>query len=207
MNKRSLLLCKLTIAVALSLTAASGQSLWKDANARPLVADKRATAIGDILSILIQEANTANRNNQTKTAKQSSVDASLQTFLYGPAASKFLTKGGQLPAMRTSNSQSFDGGGQINNSEKITARIAVRIIDVLPNGNLVIEGTRKVSFSGETQDAVLRGVVRAEDVMANNTIYSYHIAEATIKYVSSGTISDNQRKGWFSRTWEKITPF
>lgn len=207
MNKRSQLLCKLIAAIALSLTAASGQSLWKDANARALVADKRATAIGDILSILIQEANTANRNNQTKTSKQSNIDASLQTFLYGPAASKFLTKGGQLPAMRANNSQSFDGGGQINNSEKITARIAVRIIDVLPNGNLVIEGTRKVSFSGETQDAVLRGVVRAEDVMANNTIYSYHIAEATIKYVSSGTISDNQRKGWFSKAWEKITPF
>ncbi len=89
----------------------------------------------------------------------------------------------------------------------ITARIAVRIIDVLPNNTLVIEGTRKVSFSGETQDAVLRGLVRVDDVMANNTIYSYNIAEATIKYVSSGTISDNQKKGWFTKVWEKVTPF
>ncbi len=55
--------------------------------------------------------------------------------------------------------------------------------------------------------AVLRGVVRSEDVMANNTIFSYNIAEATIKYVSSGTISDNQRKGWFTKIWEKVTPF
>ena len=118
-----------------------------------------------------------------------------------------MTKKGQLPALKTAAAQSFDGGGQIANSEKITARIAVRIIDTLPNGNLVIEGTRKVSFSGETQDAVLRGVVRTEDVMANNTIYSYNIAEATIKYVSSGTITDNQRKGWFTKIWEKVTPF
>jgi flagellar L-ring protein FlgH len=186
---------------------ARGQSLWNEFGAKSLVADKRAGHVGDILSILIQESNTANRQNNTKTAKSANIDASLQTFLYGPAASKFLTKGGQLPALKTTAGQSFDGGGQISNSEKITARIAVRVIDVLPNGNLVIEGTRKVSFSGETQDAVLRGVIRAEDVQANNTIFSYNIAEATIKYVSSGTITDNQRKGWFTRVWEKVTPF
>lgn len=184
-----------------------GQSLWHEGGQNSLVADKRATHVGDILSILIQESNTANRQNNTKTSKQSSIDASLQAFLYSPTASGLLTKKGQLPALKTAASQSFDGGGQINNSEKITARIAVRIIDVLPNNHLVIEGTRKVSFSGETQDAVLRGVVRSEDVMANNTIYSYNIAEATIKYVSSGTITDNQRKGWFTRVWEKVTPF
>lgn len=207
MNKPLKSLSKLTLALLLMAPAAHAQSLWHGSAARSLVADKRATQVGDILSILIQESNTANRNNSTKTSKASNIDASLQTFLYGPAASKFLTKGGQLPALKTTAAQSFDGGGQINNSEKITARIAVRIIDVLPNGNLVIEGTRKVSFSGESQDAVLRGVVRAEDVMANNTIYSYNIAEATIKYVSTGTISDNQRKGWFTKVWEKITPF
>ncbi len=183
------------------------QSLWQEGASRSLVADKRATHVGDILSILVQESNTANRQNNTKTSKSSSINASLDTFLYSPAASKFLTKGGQLPALKTTAAQGFDGGGQISNSEKVTARIAVRVIDVLPNGNLVIEGTRKISFSGETQDAVLRGVVRNEDVSANNTIFSYNIAEATIKYVSSGTISDNQKKGWFTKVWEKVTPF
>jgi flagellar L-ring protein precursor FlgH len=78
---------------------------------------------------------------------------------------------------------------------------------VLPNKNLVIEGRRTTSFSGETQEAVLRGVVRAEDIAANNTVFSYNIADATIKYVSTGTITDNQRKGWFTRVWEKLTPF
>jgi flagellar L-ring protein precursor FlgH len=195
----------LVVLIAAPMTR--GQSLWKEGAAKNMVADKRATQVGDILSILIQESNTANRQNNTKTSKQSSIDASLQAFLYSPTASGLLTKKGELPALKTAAAQSFDGGGQINNSEKITARIAVRVIDVLPNGNLVIEGTRKVSFSGETQDAVLRGIVRAEDVMANNTIHSYNIAEATIKYVSSGTITDNQRKGWFTRIWEKVTPF
>jgi flagellar L-ring protein precursor FlgH len=207
MKKPLRLICKITLVLLVAAPLTRGQSLWQEGSARSMVADKRATRVGDILSILIQESNTANRQNNTKTSKQSTIDASLQTFLYSPAASGLLTKGGQLPALKTAAAQTFDGGGQINNSEKITARIAVRVIDVLPNGNLVIEGTRKVSFSGETQDAVLRGVVRSEDVMANNSIYSYHIAEATIKYVSSGTISDNQRKGWFTKIWEKVTPF
>jgi flagellar L-ring protein FlgH len=197
------------LGLLLLLTAApcKSQSLWQDGAARSLVADKRARQVGDILSILIQESNTANRQNNTATKKNAGIDASLQTFLYAPTASGLLTKGGKLPALKTSAGQNFEGGGQISNSEKITARIAVRVIDVLPNGNLIIEGTRKVSFSGETQDAVLRGVVRNEDVTANNTIFSYNIAEATIKYVSSGTISDNQRKGWFTKVWEKVTPF
>ena len=207
MKKPLLLISKILVALSLAAPLAHAQSLWQEGAARSMVADKRATQVGDILSILIQEANTANRQNNTATKKQSTIDASLQAFLYSPAASGLLTKKGQLPAMKAAAAQSFEGGGQINNSERITARIAVRVIDVLPNNNLVIEGTRKVSFSGETQDAVLRGVVRSEDVMANNTIYSYNIAEATIKYVSSGTISDNQRKGWFTKVWEKVTPF
>jgi len=206
MKKPSRLICKIALALLLAAPVLRAQSLWQEGAARNMVADKRATRVGDIISILIQESNTADRQNATKTSKQSSIDASLQAFLYSPAASGLLTKKGQLPAMKATSAQSFDGGGQINNSEKIAARIAVRIIDVLPNNTLVIEGTRKVSFSGETQDAVLRGIVRIEDVMANNTIYSYNIAEATIKYVSSGTITDNQKKGWFTRVWEKVTP-
>ena len=207
MKKRSRLICKIAIVLLLAAPVSRTQSLWQEGAARNMVADKRASRVGDIISILIQESNTADRQNATKTSKQSSIDASLQAFLYSPAASGLLTKKGQLPAMKATSAQTFDGGGQINNSEKIAARIAVRIIDVLPNNTLVIEGTRKVSFSGETQDAVLRGIVRIEDVMANNTIYSYNIAEATIKYVSSGTITDNQKKGWFTRVWEKVTPF
>ena len=54
---------------------------------------------------------------------------------------------------------------------------------------------------------MLRGVVCAEDIAPNNTIFSYNVADATIKYVSNGTISDNQRKGWLTRVWEKISPF
>jgi len=172
-----------------------------------MFADKRARAVGDIITILVQESSTASKENSTKTSKSSSVDASLDTILYSPGASGFLTKGGQLPAMKFGGTQSFDGGGKINNSERITARLAVRVVDVLPNGNMLIEGRRETFVSGEKQEAIIRGVVRGEDVAANNTVLSYNVSDATIRFVSKGTLSDNQRKGWLHRIWEKVTPF
>jgi flagellar L-ring protein precursor FlgH len=211
MNKPYLSPSNRAALVALLLTAslptARADSLWQDGNSRPMVGDKRAVAIGDILSIVVQENSTATKDNNTKTSKKSSVDASLNTILYSPAASKFFTKGGQLPALNLSAKQDFDGGGKINNSEKMIARIAVRVVDVLPNQNLVIEGRRQTAFANETQDIILRGIVRPADITAGNTVFSYNVADATIRIVSKGTITDNQRKGWFTRVWEKVTPF
>ncbi len=188
--------------------AARSDSLWNErAVPRPIVADKRAAAVGDILSILVQESSTASKDNSTKTAKKTSVDASISSFLYSPAASALLTKKGQLPALKFDSSQNFDGGGKINNAENIIARIAVTVIDVLPNHNLVIEGKRTTAFAGETQDVVLRGTVRPVDIAANNTVFSYNVADATIKFISRGTVTDSQRKGWFTRIWDKVSPF
>jgi flagellar L-ring protein FlgH len=190
--------------LAPSLTA---QSLWTDTATVSMVADKRAHGVGDVLTILVKESSTATKNNNTSTEKKTALDANITSFLYSPGASGFLTKGGQMPAIKYGYDHSFSGGGTINNSETIDARIAVRVVEALPNGNLVVEGTKKTSFGGETQDAVLRGVVRQEDITSNNTVYSYNLADVTLKYVSKGSITDTQRKGWFTRIWEKITPF
>ncbi|HET7626177.1 MAG TPA: flagellar basal body L-ring protein FlgH [Verrucomicrobiae bacterium] len=192
---------------ALQVPNASADSLWKDDASRSIFADKKAHAVGDILTILVQENNTATKKNNTTTSKQAAVDASIASFLYGPGASGLLTKKGQYPALKFNSKDDFSGGGQINNSEVITARLAVRVIDVLPNGNLVVEGRRQTAFAGEKQDATLRGTVRADDVSANNTIYSYEMADATIQFASKGAITDSQRKGWFTRIWDKISPF
>ena len=201
---------KKTIILALTVMAGSSgfaQSLWKEETSRAIVSDKRATGIGDILTILVQENNSASKDNNTTTAKKTGINAAIASFLFSPAASRLGTHNGKLPAIKMDSSQDFTGGGKISNNERITARIAVRVAEVLPNGNLIIEGTRQTSFAGETQDAILRGVVRAEDIAANNTIFSYNIADATIKYVSKGSVTDNQRKGWFTKVWEKVTPF
>jgi len=195
------------LALALVPLAASAQSLWKDDVSKPMFADKRAAGVGDILTILVQESTSSSKDNKTATGKESGLDASLATFLYSPMASGFLTKGGQMPAMKFNSKSDFSGGGSINNSEKLSARAAVVVKDVLPNRNLVIEGRRETMVGGEQQTMILHGVVRPEDVLANNTVYSYNIAEAGIQIVSKGTLTDSQRKGWFHKIWDKVSPF
>ena len=205
---RSLLrLAAIHLLLASPLAEAGPGSLWKDESSRSMVADKRARAVGDIITIVVQENAAATKENNTKTSKSAAVDASLNTVLFSPTASGFLTKGGQLPALKYSAKSDFDGGGKINNSERITARIAVRVADILPNGNMLVEGRRDTSFSGEKQEAILRGLVRSEDVTANNTVFSYNVADASIQFRSKGTISDAQRKGWFTKIWDKLSPF
>jgi len=189
--------------LALVQTGAKAQSLWHDETSRAMLADKRAAGVGDLLTVVVQEITTANKNNETKTAKSSSLSAAVSTFLF-PG---FLNYKGSMPAMDYSSNLKHDGSGAINNSETIVAHVAVKVIDVLPNKNLVVEGRRETSFSGERQTIVLHGLVRAEDVTADNTVLSYNIADATIQIIGKGTVADSQNKGWFTRIWDKLNPF
>jgi flagellar L-ring protein precursor FlgH len=184
-------------------TAAHAQSLWHDDSARPMFADKRAAAVGDILTVVVQEITTAVKNNETKTEKNSGLSAAVSTFLF-PG---FLQYKGSMPAVDYKSDLKHDGSGAINNSETIVAHVAVKVIEVLPNHNLLVEGKRETSFSKEHQTIVLHGVVRPENIGADNTILSYNIADATISIVGKGTVTDSQGKGWFTRIWDKVNPF
>ena len=114
----------------------AADSLWKDGNARPMAADKKARAIGDILTVLIQESNGATRQNNTTTEKKASVNAAIASFLYGPTASGLLTKKGGYPALSTTFGTLSTAAVPSIIAETITAQMAVRVIDVLPgNGN------------------------------------------------------------------------
>jgi len=190
------------------LTSLSADSLWKDdTSPDSMFADKKAHRIGDILTVIVQENNGATRNNNLTTAKQTSVNAAISSFGYGAPATGFLTKNGQYPSIGFSGKNTYNGGGTIGNQETINSMIAVKVIDVLPNGNLVIEGRRQTAFSGEKQDAILRGIVRRDDISATNSVYSVNIADATIQFLNRGTITDAQNKGWFNRVWDKVNPF
>src|SRR5581483_7692910 len=218
MKTPSLSRCKLTrakvtgialLALTLPWTPLSADSLWKDdTSSDSMFADKKAHRIGDILTVIVKENNGATRNDNTSTSKKTTVSAEIQNFLWGPANGfGFLTRGGQYPQMAFQSANTFSGGGQIGNQETINSAISVKVIDVLPNRNLVIEGRRQTAFSGEKQDAILRGIVRYDDISATNSVYSVNIADATVQFISHGTITDNQRKGWFNRVWDKFSPF
>jgi flagellar L-ring protein precursor FlgH len=179
------------------------QSLWHDEVSKPMFADKRANSVGDILTIVVQESSSANKNNETKTEKQSSWTAAVSSFLF-PG---FLQYKGTTPAVNYNSDLKHDGSGAINNSETIVAQVAVKVIDVLPNKSLMIEGKRDTSFGGEHQTIILHGIVRAEDVTAANTVLSYNIADATISIIGNGSVTDSTKKGWFTRILDKVNPF
>lgn len=203
----SLKLSLIVSCLALAPVFAQAQSLWHDDLSKSIYADRRACGVGDIITILVQENSTSTKNNETSTERSSSLASAITSFIFSPGASGLLTKGGQLPSMAYNSDAKHDGKGSINNSEAVIAKIAVRIVDVLPNNNFVIEGQRETSFSGEHQSIILRGVVRSDDVSPSDTVYSYNVSDATIQIVGKGVVTDSQNKGWFNRIWDKVNPF
>jgi flagellar L-ring protein precursor FlgH len=185
---------------------AGAQAAWNDQVAS-LISDVRARQIGDILTVIIQENKTASKNTSSKSSKKTGVDAGIDAFLFNPAASGLLTKRGQMPSMKLNASSDFEGGGNVSSTEKITTRLSVRVVDMLPNRQYLVEGAQKTSFSGESQDVVLRGVVREADISSGNTVYSYSLADVTIQFASKGSLTDNTKRGWFTKVWDKVNPF
>lgn len=194
---------------ALAASAGDSGSLWVRARGHEaaLVSDRRARQIGDILTVVVQETASVQASRSTKTEKSSAVDNAVSQFLFPATVSDAGTHNGALPATSMSGSSSFEGGGEINDRQTVSARAAVTVIDVLPNGNLVIEGRRFVAYAHEKQYAVLHGIVRPEDIQTGNIVYSSAIADARVEFSSQGAISSVRRKGWFTRVLDTLNPF
>lgn len=185
-------------ALCIGVGATHADSLLRP-QTKSMFSDKRAVAVGDLLTIIVQENTTSKKDNSTKTSKSSSLNAKLQSFpYYNPSGN------GEIAFDSKSD---FSGGGQINNTETITSRLTVQVIDVLPNQTFLVEGRKQTKINGDTSDVVMRGMVRALDVMSNNTVFSYNVANAEISIDNKGLLRDNARPGWFKRIWDKITPF
>ena len=194
---------------------AFGVFLWlKSANReRGLYADKRAFGVGDILTISVSESSTLNASQNTSRSRDAKVENAVTQFLF--ANSKLGTHNGQLPATQVEAKNSSKGGGDITNSQNLRSQVSVVVIDVLPNGILVLEGARLVSFGGESYFAVLKGLVRPEDIgygfrqglRYRNTVSSQYIADAQIEYVSKGSLSDTQKQSWYQKLSSIVNPF
>lgn len=190
----------------LALGQTQGDSLWSNETAVSLYTDHKAKRVGDIITVIVLESNSASRNSSAKTEKKSDINASISDFINPNLAGKVLGKV-QSPKLGTTSQSKFEGKGAVNNSGSFNSRFAVRVVDVLPNNNLIIEGVRRTTFSGESQTIVLKGTVRPRDVTPLNTVYSYHLADVSIGLKDDGAVSDSLKKGWFSKLWGKIAPF
>lgn len=197
-----------SLAAALMLAVrAEAQSLWPETAGQGMFADRKAGAVGDILTIVVAESAVAQTSQSKKSSRESSLEDALQKFLFSAAASGLATHRGELPGMAFSGKSSYSGGGDVSNTQSISSRAAVVVTDVLPNRNLVIEGMRVVTFSGETQYVILHGIVRPDDIGRDNTVLSSNIADARVEFVSEGSLSDAQKRGWFAKLYEKLRPF
>jgi flagellar L-ring protein precursor FlgH len=196
------------LGVLLWVAAADGQSLWRDGS---LYADFRARAIDDIVTILIVEESASSRAVSTKSEKDTTRTAAVGKFptFLDPVAKKLVKPvtrplvGYQDPSTYLQDSLTLDlgtkgkheGKGGIDRTERLTGQIAARVVKVLDNGNLVIEGRRAVVLNDETQVVTISGVVRPQDVTAQNTVLSSQIADAEVQMEGSGVLAEAQRPG------------
>lgn len=184
-------------------------SLWTDqSDFGNLFTNPKARRIGDIVTIRIVESSSATNKASTQTGRSSSVSASVDGFFNlekdysasSPFFNPFSKVGGGLES-------EFDGSGTTKRSGDLTATITARVIDILPNGNLIVMGSREVMVNREKQEITLSGIVRPRDVSADNVVLSNYIADAKIAYSGSGIINDRQRPGWLARAIDLVWPF
>ena len=192
------------IALVLSVNA-NAVSLWTEYdNYNSMYDDHRARSIGDIVTILITESTSASKDSKTDTNREDDITMSITSLLYPLANSKALTHKGALPKVDWESKKEFEGGGKMNNKETFSAKITARVIDVMPNGNLLVEGRRTVSMQKEQQTIVITGIIRPRDISQTNTIESQYIADMQVRYSGKGPIANNQRKGFLSHLWDVI---
>ena len=129
--KSSRVAAPLVLALGLVATGqALGQSPWKY-NSNSIIADVRARAVGDIITVVIEETKETSKNTQSKTSKSSGIDAGIQSLFYPPSATSLLQKKGSLPALKLNSTSQFEGGGNITSSERMASRISVRVLSLI----------------------------------------------------------------------------
>lgn len=164
-------------------------SLWPKHYVNPLL-DRTARVEGDVVTILISEVSSGSFTASTTAAK--SVNNSITKAL-GPII------GGLIPDLGTLGSSQTDGKGATTQVGKLTARMTAVVKKVLPNGTMVIEGSRSVQVNKETQTFKLSGLIRRDDIRPDNTVLSENIAEAQINVDGKGQINDRQKRGILTR--------
>ena len=188
--------------------AQAPNSLWR-AGAKSFFNDQRASKIGDILTVNIEIADSAQLNNTTARSRTSTTETGIQALLGLEDTIQNALPGTPSldPAVGFGSNSASNGAGSVNRQEKVKLTIAAVITDRLANGNLVIGGSQEVRINNELRELLVSGVIRPEDVAADNTIAHTKIAEARISYGGRGDISQVQRDKYGKLIYDQITPF
>jgi len=164
------------------------------------VADQRARAIGDVLTIQIQEQHSVRNEDKTERKQDSSLSARLEAFTLSSDA----FNNGTLPNVSVTKEQDFNGESKQNSGSDVRASIAVMVVDVQPNGNLVVAGQRTVTVNDEQKTLRVSGIVRALDVTVNNTVGSQQVADARIAITGEGASTRQVTKGPIGQLFDTL---
>ncbi|GAK32879.1 flagellar L-ring protein [alpha proteobacterium Q-1] len=183
-------------------------SLWRT-GAKAFFRDQRAAQIGDILTVAIEIDDRAEIENETIRSRNNTETAGLDGFLgFEGKLDKVLPNTVNPAALADFGSTSSStGNGEVDRSETIDLTIAAIVIDVLPNGNLVIQGRQEVRVNFEVRELLIAGIVRPEDISATNIINHSQIAEARISYGGRGQLSDMQQPRYGQQLYDILFPF
>ena len=184
-------------------------SLWAERRS-DFYLDNKARRINDVVTIQIAEISNASQKVSTKTSRDTNILAGIVKFLGSPLSFGLDNFWGKdepfAPEIESSAKSSHSGSGAISGSGKLTANIAAKVIEVMSNGNLLVEGRKEVTVEREKRLIILSGIVRPVDIEFDNTISSDKVADARIEYVGKGVISDKQGPGIFHRFFDWIYP-
>ena len=182
-------------------------SLWQ-ASSSGLTEDTKARHKGDILTIVILEQASASKKATTGTSRKTGVSAGIPNLMGLETNMTGIRNWMDLSNLINASSQStFDGSGTTTRQENLNATITAKVVDVLPNGNLLIMGRRNVKVNNEDQLIMVEGTVRPRDITPDNTINSALVADARITYTGKGIVSDQANPGWLTNIFNKIWPF
>jgi len=184
----------------------NANSLWRNGS-RAFFKDQRAHQIGDILTIQVNITDKANIANETQRSRDTKEDSGITDFLGSKTIKTPATAvlpGRIFTADATSSS---DGKGSVNRSEALQTNVAAVVSQVLPNGNLVVEGKQEIRVNFEIRELIVAGIVRPEDIQSDNTIDSSKIAQARIAYGGRGQITDVQQPRYGQQVLDVILPF
>lgn len=159
--------------------------------------DRRASRVGDILTVAFSESFQATKSQNAGAAKSSSFEVELPNLL---------SLGELGPDLSNSTAQSFTGSGTAAQSNSLTGQVSVHVVRVLPGGNLEILGQKKLTLNNGDEYIRVRGIVRPEDITSNNVVQSDRIANAEITYIGAGDVADTGQQGWLSRILTSVSP-
>ncbi len=191
-----------------AIQSARADSLWQKRSPQRsfLCADSRARAVGDLLTVVISESSDV-QNSEDKTLDKSGSNSVSSDF--EAASGGGLSEQASNASLKLANSakRAFSGKASYRDSREYTDNVTVSVVDVLPNGNMVISGRRCLTIAGEQRTLVISGVVRPIDLGPDNKINSKYIADLRTVYEGDGPSKGFVRQGWLSRATNKVWPF